>query len=189
MHSRTEVDPLDQAELLGVGLLAALPRLSSPHLDLWSTLQILARGPSAAVFIAASSFLMSSGDELRPIDLDRQLVELAGEGEGRLVVGIVHAGQRVGADIEALVPLQDHRQRLVHLLGSDHLAVDLQRAGAGAADAAEVVEGERAGAHAVILEVELDRVACRASARPVPSHLMRSRSTRFHRKTGLPFSR
>ena len=38
------------------------------------------------------------------------------------------------------------------------LAVHLERAGAGTAEAAHVVEGERADAEAVILEVELQRV-------------------------------
>ncbi len=54
---------------------------------------------------------MSSGDNCGPVHFDRQLVELGGEGERRLVVRVVHAGQRVGADVEALVPLQDHGQR------------------------------------------------------------------------------
>ena len=43
-------------------------------------------------------------------------------------------------------------------LRGDFLAVHLERAGAGAAEAAHVVEGERADAEAVILEVELDGV-------------------------------
>src|SRR5262245_42581281 len=43
--------------------------------------------------------------QLRAVDLDRQLVQLGGQREWWLVVGIVHAGQRVGADVEALVPL------------------------------------------------------------------------------------
>ena len=98
------------------------------------------------------------GRQLRAVHLDRQLVELGGQRERRLVVRVVHAGQRVGADVEALVPLQDHGQRVLHLLGGDFLAVHLQRAGAGAAEAAHVVEGERAEAQAVILEVELQRV-------------------------------
>ena len=42
--------------------------------------------------------------------------------------------------------------------GGDDLAVDLERAGAGPAETAHVVEGERADAEAVIFEVELDRV-------------------------------
>ncbi|EXI77682.1 MAG: hypothetical protein AW12_03098 [Candidatus Accumulibacter sp. BA-94] len=45
-----------------------------------------------------------------------------------------------------------HRDRL------HRLAVDLQRARAGPAEAAHVVEGERADAQAVVLEVELKRV-------------------------------
>ena len=101
---------------------------------------------------------MSSGVQLRAVHLDRQLVELGGKGERRLVVRVVHAGQRVGADVEALVPLQDHRQRVRHGNGLDSFAVHLERAGAAAAEAAHVIEGERAQAEAVILEVELQRV-------------------------------
>ena len=52
--------------------------------------------------------------QLRTVHLDRQLVELGGQRERRLVVGVVHAGERVGADVEALVPLQDDRQGLLH---------------------------------------------------------------------------
>ena len=96
--------------------------------------------------------------ELRAVDLDRQLVQLAGERERGLVVRVVHARQRVGADVEALVPLQDHRDRVLHPLGVDRLAVHLQRAGAGLAQSAEAVEGERAGSHARVLEVEFDGV-------------------------------
>jgi hypothetical protein len=44
------------------------------------------------------------------------------------------------------------------VLVCDHLAVHLQRAGAGPADAAEAVEGQRAGTQTVVLEVELERV-------------------------------
>ena len=43
----------------------------------------------------------------------------------------------------------------------DLLAVHLQHAGAAAADAAQVVEGQRAHAEAVVLEVELQRVLAR----------------------------
>ena len=66
-------------------------------------------------------------------------------------------------------PLQDLRQRLLHLLRRDVLAVDLQRAGAGLGEATEVVVLERPDANAVALEVELDRVpARRQRVRPFP---------------------
>ena len=95
------------------------------------------------------------GRQLRPVHLDRQLVELGGQCERRLVIRIVHASQRVGADVEALVPLQDHGQRVQHGNGLDFLAVHLERADAGATEAAHVVEGKRADAKSVILEVKL----------------------------------
>ena len=105
------------------------------------------------------------GRQLRPVDLERQLVELAGERERHLVVLVVHRRAGVGADVEGLVPLQDERERVFHLLGGDFLAVHLEHAGAALADAAHVVEGQRARAEAVVLEVELDACACRARAR------------------------
>jgi len=54
--------------------------------------------------------------------------------------------------------------------------------------AAEVIELKRADADPVILEVELDRMPSRRQRVRAP-HFMRSRSTMFHRNTGLPFSR
>ena len=95
---------------------------------------------------------------MRAINFNCQLVELRGELERRLVVRVVDAGQRVGADVEALVPLQDHRQRFLHPLSRDLLAVDLEGARARPTKAAEVVERERASAEAFVLEVKLDRM-------------------------------
>ena len=46
------------------------------------------------------------GRQLRPVDLERQLVELAGEGERTLVVLVVHRRAGVGADVERFVPLR-----------------------------------------------------------------------------------
>src|SRR5271166_5440797 len=91
------------------------------------------------------------GRQLRPVDLDRQLVELGCQRERRLVVLVVHAGERVRADVEGFVPLQDHRQRFLHPLGRDLFAIHLQRASAWLAEAAEVVERERPGTDALVL--------------------------------------
>src|SRR5262245_27751363 len=94
-----------------------------------------------------------------------------------------HAGQRVGADVEALVPLQDHRQRAVHALRRDILAIGLQRAGAGTADAAEVVECQRSVTEAIVPEIELD--VCRPGGKASgASRFRRSRSP--PRSTGTP---
>ena len=50
--------------------------------------------------------------QLRTVHLDRQLVQLGGEGERRLVVFVVDPGERVGADVEALVPRKDEWDRV-----------------------------------------------------------------------------
>src|SRR5215475_6229872 len=71
--------------------------------------------------------LLVLGRELRPIDRQRQLVELAGERERHLVLLVVHRRAGVGTDVEGLVELHDDRDRVLHLLGADDLAVDLER--------------------------------------------------------------
>src|SRR5438477_8059646 len=94
--------------------------------------------------------------ELRAIHLDGQPVKLSGQRERRLIILIIHASQRVGTDIEALVPLQNHRQGVRHRDGLDFLAIHLERAGARTAEAAHVIERKCAQAQAVILEIKLD---------------------------------
>lgn len=54
---------------------------------------------------ALFEFLDVFGRQLRAIHLDRQLVQLGGQRERRLIVGVVHPGERVGANVEALVSL------------------------------------------------------------------------------------
>lgn len=51
-------------------------------------------------------FLDVLGRELRTVDLKGQFVELRGERERHLIVFFVHAGERVGADIEGFVELE-----------------------------------------------------------------------------------
>src|SRR5438552_12323009 len=92
--------------------------------------------------------------ELRAIYLNRKLVELGSERERRFIILVIHASQRVGANIEALVPLQDHRQGVGHRDGLEFLAVHLERAGSGTTETTHVIEGKCAEAEAVILEVE-----------------------------------
>src|SRR5262245_5191507 len=75
--------------------------------------------------------------QLRPIDLQRQLVELAGELERDLVVLVVHRRAGVGPDVEVLVPLQDQRNSALH--SPRHLlAVDFEHTSAAAADTAQI---------------------------------------------------
>ena len=106
--------------------------------------------------------------QLRSVHLDHQLVELAGKGEWWLVVSVVDAGQRVGTDVEALVPLEDHGQCTGHGYGLHRLAVHLERAGAGTTQTTHIIEGERAHPQAVILEVEFNRVPARREGRSFP---------------------
>jgi len=97
--------------------------------------------------------------QLRPVYLYRELIELAGEFEWHLIVLVVYRCAGVGADVEGLVPLHDERDRVVHLLGGDFLAVHLKHAGAGLANAAEVIERQRFGAETFVLEVKLHGVS------------------------------
>src|SRR5271167_4569332 len=112
----------------------------------------------AGVVIARSRLqLLNVGrGQLRPVDGQGQLVEFAVEGEWDLIVLVVHWRSGVGADVEVLVPLHDQRYRVFHLLRGNGLAVNRQHAGAAAADATHVVEGERAGSEPVVPEVELE---------------------------------
>ena len=85
------------------------------------------------------------GRQLRPIDLDRQLVELAGERERDTGSPRRHTGVPVS---EPMSKLSSHCRmsgsvRSIFWRG-DFLAVHLEHAGAAAADAAHVVEGQRA---------------------------------------------
>ena len=138
---------------------------------------------------AASSFLMSSGRQLRPVHLDRQLVELGGEGERRLVVGVVHAGQRVGADVEALVPLQDHRQRAAPSSWSaTSLPSTLSVPVPGRPRPLMLLKASVPTPRPSYLKSNSSVCLPGASASG-PSHLMRFRSIRFQRNTGLPLSR
>ena len=48
--------------------------------------------------------------ELRPVNGERDLVDLAGKGERRLVVLVAHPSQCIRADVEALVPFPISRE-------------------------------------------------------------------------------
>src|SRR5215831_6269922 len=64
--------------------------------------------------------------ELRPVDLQRELVEFAGEAERHLVIiGYRRAGVR--PDVKVLVPLQDQRKSTVHGLARHLLAIHFEQ--------------------------------------------------------------
>src|SRR5262245_47384181 len=131
---------------------------------------------SLALSVPRCSFpeaLFVLGRQLRPVDSDGQLVELAGELERHLVVPVIHRSAGVRADVEGLVPLQDKRHRALHFLRGHHLPVDLQHPGAALADAAQLVEGQRREAQPVVFEGELARVlAGRERLRALPAHAL-----------------
>src|SRR5215472_9853390 len=99
--------------------------------------------------------------ELRLIDCDGQLVDLAGKPKWDLIVVVIDRSTSVRSNVECLVPLQHKRHSTIHRLGRNNLAVDFQRASAGAADSGQVVEGKRGVAQTVVLEVEHDAVLAR----------------------------
>src|SRR5262249_13216118 len=76
--------------------------------------------------------------QLRPVDGQRDLVQLTGESERRLVVVVVDRRAGVGANVQSLVPLQDERNRMLHFLGCDDIPVDLQDTGTALADASVI---------------------------------------------------
>ena len=62
---------------------------------------------------------------------------------------------------------------MLHVLARNLFAVDLEHAGAAAADTAYVVKGERAHSEAVVLKVELDRVlAWRQRVQSLPARAL-----------------
>src|SRR5262249_5216777 len=78
----------------------------------------------------------------------------------------------VGTDVEVLVPLHDERNGVLHGLARYLLVVDLEYTGAAAGETAHVVEGQRADAEPVILEVELKRVLAGRELRSLPARAL-----------------
>src|SRR5262249_7239766 len=67
----------------------------------------------------------------------------------------------VRTDVKVLVPLHDERDSVLHRFARHLFAVDLEHTSTTAANATDVVEGERTKTEAVIFEVELKRVLAR----------------------------
>src|SRR6516164_1244388 len=79
------------------------------------------------------------GSHLRRDELDRQLVELAGEAERRLVVIVVYPRASIHPDVEGLIDGHEERNGMWDALAGYFLAVHRQRAGAALAEAGTVV--------------------------------------------------
>src|SRR5262249_22999593 len=146
----------------------------SPTLELWPAAQ--ADGaPCPELFahlvvaLRLHQLVLVLRRELRPVDGQGNLVDLAGEHERHLVVTIVHRRAGVGADVEVLVPGEDQWDGPLHRLACDFLAVYLQHTGAAPTDSAQAVERQRPHPEAVVLEVEFERVpAGRKRLRSLP---------------------
>src|SRR5271169_2453027 len=67
--------------------------------------------------------------QLRRIERDGHLVDLAGEVEGDLIVAVIHRRGAAETDVKTLVERFDQGKSPLDLLGRRHLAVDLQRSG------------------------------------------------------------
>jgi hypothetical protein len=124
----------EQASLVLVFLVAKLaPRKkarSTGIVNCYAFLVRIPKNPARAFHDQPASWLLAPGfgflhtfleffdvvgRELRAIHLDRQLVELGGERERRLIVFVVHTGECVGADVEALVLSQNHGQSFLQV--------------------------------------------------------------------------
>ena len=77
--------------------------------------------------------------ELRRPDLDRQLVERAGEAERHLVVLVVDRRAGIDADVEGLVDRHQERNGMRDRLLGDLRAVDAQHALAALAEAGTII--------------------------------------------------
>src|ERR1035437_1131498 len=107
------------------------------------------------------------------IKTEGQLVNFAGKLERDLIVLVVRRRAGVAADVEGLVPRHGQRYAVIECLRRNHLAIDLERAGATFADAADIVEGQSTEAEPVILEVVLQRVLTRCERlRAWPLHAL-----------------
>src|ERR1700730_18348647 len=96
--------------------------------------------------------------QLRWLDGDGQLVDLARERERDLIIAIIYRRSGSRAYVEGLIDWKNQRHRALHFLRRSHIAVHSQGSAAATADAAHVVEGKRSEAETFVLEVEHDGV-------------------------------
>src|SRR5215471_11175417 len=146
----------------------AMARVGQPGLALADSIgpPLLAR--RLLLLLLHEPLLVRRG-ELRAVDGQRDLVDLAGERERHLVVLVVDRRAGVRADVQVLVPLENEREGVLHPLARDFRAVDLEDSGAALAEPTVAAEHERRRTEAVVPEVELERVlAGRQDLRSLP---------------------
>jgi hypothetical protein len=134
-----KLDPLDEVQPLCVGLLAAFFSLIDAFFKFLDQIKLVRDRPIGSSPHHTLNLCDIRGRQMRPINLDRQLVQFGRERERRRIILVVHTRERVRANVEALIPLQDHWQGFFHRLGGDGVAVNFKRAGAGATNAGEIV--------------------------------------------------
>ena len=128
------------------------------------------------------------GRELRTVNGQGQLGQGSVELERHLVILVIHAGKRVGADVKVFVPLQRKWNRLRHRDALHFFAVHFQHAGAGTAEAGDAVKGQGSSSQPVVGEDIFQCMLAGASASGA-CHLIRSKSSMFQVKVGLPLSK
>lgn len=69
-----------------------------------------------------------AGTQLRMLEIDRQLVELASEPKWHLIVLLVHRRASIHTHVEGVIPLEDERNCVFEPVLGDLLAVHLQHA-------------------------------------------------------------
>src|SRR5262245_51538186 len=126
------------------------------------------------------------GRQLRPIDLQRELVELAGETERHLVI-IGHRRAGVGADVEVLVPLQDQRNSALIVWRATSLPSTLSTPVPPRPMPLRLLNASVPVPSPSYLKSN-SSVCLPGISASGPSQRTRFRSTRFHRNTGLPLS-
>src|SRR3954454_4257505 len=83
--------------------------------------------------------LMLVAGELHRPDLDGELVKLAGEAEGHLIVLVVNGGTGIDTHVEGFLDGNDERNGVRDLVGGDLLLFHLQDARAALAEAGSIV--------------------------------------------------
>src|SRR5581483_1061112 len=108
--------------------------------------------------------------QLRTVERERHLVNLAGKWERYLVVSVVDGSGSTGADVKRLLEGQAKGNATLHPFCGDHLPVHLERSRTAATNAAHVVECQGGSAEAVIFEVVHNRMLAGSKRfRPLPA--------------------
>ena len=101
------------------------------------------------------------GRQLRRVERDGQLIDLAVEGKRHVIIAIIDGRAGIRPNIEGFIPGKGERDRAIHHVRRDDFAIDPQRSGSRATKPADIVEGERRKPQPVIFEVIDERMLTR----------------------------